>query len=206
MAVSPIPSSSRPAKSARAQLNSIHLIDKLDSLAKFYQRQLEWVDSTRVDVNPVETESDADDELSETETRRRAAVRPLTTTALRRMHWRRQMRSLETKLSGKVHKRRKSASRRPTNSSTSSRREVEEEMGSHHILGMFGQIIGARMESCRRVQKLVAFNTFDDKRNAARYGIVGSQCSAGLIRASCRSPDQPRVDRHTPESSNEIIG
>ncbi|KAF8195748.1 hypothetical protein K438DRAFT_2017017 [Mycena galopus ATCC 62051] len=179
MAVSPVPSSpssSRLAESADGELSFAHLIDKLDSVAKFYQKQLEWVDSSkRVEINVVQTESDADDELSETETQsRRPAARLLTTTALRRMHWRRQMRSLESKLSGKAHKRRKPASRRSL-SSTSSRREAEEEMGSQYILGMFGQIIGARMESCRRVQRLAAFNRFDDKSIAAR------------------SPDQPRV-------------
>ncbi|KAJ6539473.1 hypothetical protein B0H19DRAFT_1179243 [Mycena capillaripes] len=167
MAISPSESessscSSRPAGNLTPQPNVMHLIDKLDSLASFYQKQLEWVDTTQVEVNIVEIESD-DDQLSESETQsRRPTTRPLTSAVLRRMHWRRQMRSLESKLNGNVHKRRyKSASQR----ASSSTRKADEEFGSHYILGMFGQIIGARMESCRRVQQLVAVNkTFDDKR------------------------------------------
>ncbi|KAF7355430.1 hypothetical protein MSAN_01459800 [Mycena sanguinolenta] len=187
VAVSRIPSSSRPTKSAGGEPGVTHLIDKLDSLAKFYQKQLEWVDSsTRVGFNAVEPDSDADDELSEAETQSyQPTSRPLTSAALRRMHWRRQMRLLESKLSGRAHKRRpRSASRSPV-SSKSSRREAEERMGSQHILNIFGQIIGARMESCRRVQKLVAFNRFGAKPDAVR------------------SPDPPRVG--DPDSSDEIM-
>ncbi|KAF7352674.1 hypothetical protein MVEN_01233200 [Mycena venus] len=186
MTVSPFPSSSRLTENNDGEPNFTHLIDKLDSLAKFYQKQLEWVDSsTRVEVNIVE-ESDADDELSETEIPSLRA-KPLPPTTLRRMHWRRQMRSLEAKLNGKARKdRRKSASRRPI-PSTSSRQQVEEAMGSHYILAMFGQIIGARMESCRRVQKLAAFNRFKDKRVIAR------------------SPDQPGVENGRERSMEDIV-
>ncbi|KAJ7276526.1 hypothetical protein B0H12DRAFT_1318934 [Mycena haematopus] len=173
MAIFSVPSTSRLTKSTGGEPSLTHLIDKLDSLAKFYQKQLEWVDSsTRVEINVVETDSDADDELSEANTHedeersRRPAARPLTSAELRRIHWRRQMISLETKLSGKAHKRRPHSGPRRRINSMSPRLEVEEEIVSQRILGMFGQIIGARMESCRRVQKLVAFHRFDEKPDA----------------------------------------
>ncbi|KAJ6515760.1 hypothetical protein C8R45DRAFT_1205960 [Mycena sanguinolenta] len=168
VALSPIPSSSRPTKARRGEPSVTHLIDKLDSLAQFYQKQLEWVDGgIGVEINAVEPDSDADDELSEAETQsRRPSAKPPASAALRRMRWRRQMRLLESKLNGKAHKRRPRSASRSSISSKSSRREAEEQMGSQHILSMFGQIIEARMESCRRVQKLVAFNRFDAKPDA----------------------------------------
>ncbi|KAJ7180232.1 hypothetical protein C8R43DRAFT_972278 [Mycena crocata] len=181
-------SSSRPAEIPATNSNSTaardenstttnftHLIDKLDALATFYQQQLDWVDAARVEVNVVEPESD--DQLSETETQPvRPAMKRLPSAELRRMHWRRQMRSLESKLNGNAHKHRaKSACRRAVDGASGRRKACEEE-GTHYILSIFGQMMGARMESCRRVQKLVAFTSkTNEKLDGGRYGPTSVQ-------------------------------
>ncbi|KAJ6598931.1 hypothetical protein DFH09DRAFT_1129599 [Mycena vulgaris] len=150
-------SSSRPS-------NFTYLVGKLDSLATFYQQQLDWVDKTnRVRAKVVETESD-DDQLSETEIPAlRPAAKPITAATLRRMHWRRQMRSLESKLNGTTRtQRRKPSRRRATVHASAGRNNGEED-----ILSMFRQMMGARMESCRRVQKLVAFTSRSNEKLGA---------------------------------------
>ncbi|KAJ7044472.1 hypothetical protein C8F04DRAFT_587636 [Mycena alexandri] len=135
------------AENSEGDSNIVHLVDKLDSLAKFYQKQLDWVDRTaRVAVRVAETDSDCD--LSEPD--KENITKSPTAAAVRRMRWRKQMRSLETKLNGKTTKRRRNSV------DVRSRRTADEEMRSHHILQMFGEMMGTRMESCRRVQKLVA--------------------------------------------------
>ncbi|KAJ7129536.1 hypothetical protein C8R44DRAFT_732452 [Mycena epipterygia] len=161
------------ANSSRPGVESdfTHLIDKLDALAAFYQQQMDWVDkTTRIEVKVVETELSDDDQLSEVDTRPlRPAAKPLTSAALRRMHWRRQMRSLESKLNGQVHKRRRNAGGRQGVLAPSGRKDEGGDAGSHYILDLFGQMIKARAESCRRVQKMVAFtNKPHGKHNTAR--------------------------------------
>ncbi|KAK7061841.1 hypothetical protein R3P38DRAFT_2831861 [Favolaschia claudopus] len=171
--MSPVHFPSRPATTDKLSADPpslTHLVDKLDTLAKFYQRQLDWIDSsssnTSVQVNVVETATESeDDDLSETETpRRRPASRQLASGALHRMRWRKQMKSLENKLSGKARKLRRGR----ITSNLPRRKASEEDICTHYILGMFGQIIGARMESCRRVQKLAAFHKLEDKRTLSR--------------------------------------
>ncbi|KAJ7684048.1 hypothetical protein B0H17DRAFT_1073396 [Mycena rosella] len=153
----PSPSSSRPS------VSFTHLVAKLDSLASFYQQQLDWVDETRAQVKVVEMETDGDDDdeepLSETEAPTpspQPAANALTAAALRRVHWRRQMRSLESKLNGKIHKHHRPKSSRPLEGS------------SQYILSMFEQMMGARIQSCHRIQKLVAVTSRSDGKLGAR--------------------------------------
>jgi hypothetical protein len=99
------------------------------------------------------------------------------------------MRSLEAKLNGKGPKHRRKSACQPSSSS----RRTKEEIESQYILSVFGQIIGARMESCRRVQKLVACNsrsvtnTRYDPRQIPKV-------KHGFDLLSRRSPDQPGVE------------
>ncbi|KAJ7765002.1 hypothetical protein DFH07DRAFT_955833 [Mycena maculata] len=157
------------AKSSGVQSPFTHLIDKLDSLATFYQQQLDWVDkTTRLEAEVVDME-DSDDEHqpSEPTPALRPAGKSLTSAELRRMHWRRQMRSLESKLNGKAQKhRQKSVCRRPVRVDAS-RRKDDEDAGSQYILTVFGQMMGARMESCRRVQKLLAVTG----KSSGKFGV-----------------------------------
>ncbi|KAJ7094642.1 hypothetical protein B0H15DRAFT_131985 [Mycena belliarum] len=188
---------------SRPPVDFTHLVDKLDTLATFYQQQLDWVDETRAQVQTVEKESD-DEQLSELETPPTSplpAAKELTAAAIRRMNWRRQMRSLESKLNGKTRKHRaKSSCRRTALADRALGGARDEEERSYDILSTFERMMDARIQSCRRVQKLVAFTSIrsDRKLSAGRDESVligGESERAGLVKVpSRRSPDQVCVD------------
>ncbi|KAJ6628760.1 hypothetical protein B0H10DRAFT_1940156 [Mycena sp. CBHHK59/15] len=157
-------SSSTSCKPSKApKILEIHLIDRLESLAAFYQQQLDWVDEiTSVEIQVDEADSE-DEQVSETDNT------PTTSESKPHMHWRRQMKLLESKLNGRVQKRRWKSG---------CRREIRSKPQADYILSMFGKMVGTRMESCRRMHKLVAITSRSNaKPSTARAKIPGIEAT-----------------------------
>ncbi|CAK5275502.1 unnamed protein product [Mycena citricolor] len=152
-----------PATSASSALASTRLLTRLEDLASFYQKQLDWVETWRVDVS---MDSDDESDMGELDDDKPEApssddkpeeedspiLKSIKSAAVRRLHWRRQIRSLELKLNGVARRRHHRIPSCPRLA------YPEHRLGParpEDILHMFDDMIATRMNSCRRMRSLL---------------------------------------------------
>ncbi|KAF7301805.1 hypothetical protein MIND_00746200 [Mycena indigotica] len=120
----------------------------LSSLTAYYEKKLEW---TGMDID---TETDSEEEYDQLESD--SEPRPASPSpTVRRKHWRREMQLLESKLKGKAD-----GKHFNTSGGRRGRKPIPDCVySSSDLLSDYGQLMLVRMESCRRVQRLVAYSS-----------------------------------------------